>query len=110
MEHCLCGGEYLYSFFRSCLKDIQLLSVIGPIWITVLLLFITGIPTIESRYDKKYANSKKYQKYKKETSLLIPMPKKVGEGRKWKFDQARMHSCFLQITNLLRLLRAHFPL
>lgn len=66
----------IFIFVLPFLENIQFLSVIGPIWITALLLFITGIPTIESRYDKKYANSKEYQKYKKETSLLVPMPKK----------------------------------
>jgi steroid 5-alpha reductase family enzyme len=66
----------IFVFVLPYLEDIQYLSVAGPIWITTLLLFITGIPTIESRYDEKYADSKEYQEYKKGTSLLIPLPKK----------------------------------
>ena len=66
----------IFVFILPYLENLQYLSIIGPIWITILLLFITGIPTIEKRYDKKYENDKSYQKYKSSTSLLIPLPPK----------------------------------
>lgn len=59
------------------LEGIAFLVLAGPIWITALLLFITGIPTIESRYDEKYADNNAYHEYKRRTSLLIPLPPKV---------------------------------
>ncbi len=55
----------------------QWISVLGPIWITFLLLFVTGIPTVEKKADKKYGSNKKYREYKNNTSILIPwIPKK----------------------------------
>lgn len=53
------------------------LSMIGPIFITSLLLFGTGIPTIENKYNKKYKDNEDYQSYKKSTNLLIPGLKKI---------------------------------
>lgn len=48
------------------------LTMMGPIFITFILLFVSGIPPLEKRYQQKYANNKKYQQYKNRTSLLIP--------------------------------------
>ena len=53
----------------------QYLSVIGPLFITFILLFVSGIPPLEKRYNQKYDNNKSYQEYKERTSLLIPLPR-----------------------------------
>jgi steroid 5-alpha reductase family enzyme len=58
------------------LKPIQYLTIIGPIFISSLLLFVTGIPTLEKKYQIRYKNDQKFIKYKKVTSLLIPLPPK----------------------------------
>lgn len=39
-----------------------------------ILLFASGIPTVESSWDKKYGGSESYWDYKERTSILIPMP------------------------------------
>ena len=57
-------------------QGLSLLTIIGPIFITFILLFVSGIPPLEKRYDSKYAKNKKYQEYKKKTSILIPLPPK----------------------------------
>jgi len=44
--------------------------ILSPLTITFLLLFVSGIPLLE----KKYANNKSFQAYKKRTSALVPMP------------------------------------
>ena len=44
----------------------------GPAWITILLLFITGIPTLERTYAEKYKDNEEYQKYKESTKKIIP--------------------------------------
>jgi steroid 5-alpha reductase family enzyme len=51
-----------------------LTALLSPLWITTLLLFISGIPTLEKRYDQKYRNNPDYQQYKQRTNLLIPLP------------------------------------
>ncbi|MFC1789950.1 DUF1295 domain-containing protein [Patescibacteria group bacterium] len=52
------------------------LTIICPFFITLILLFVSGIPPLEKRYNSKYADNKKYQEYKKRTSILIPLPQK----------------------------------
>ena len=45
---------------------------ISPITITLLLIFVSGIPMLEKRYQ----GNEKFQEYKKRTSVLIPLPQK----------------------------------
>lgn len=47
-------------------------SVFGPLTITSLLLFVTGIPPLE----KKYKHNAAYQAYVKRTSAFVPLPPK----------------------------------
>lgn len=48
-------------------------TIIGPLAITVLILFVSGIPMLE----KKYAGRPDFEEYKKRTSVFIPLsPKK----------------------------------
>jgi steroid 5-alpha reductase family enzyme len=49
-----------------------LLTVVSPIYITVLLVFVSGIPTLEMEYEKRYLGNKEYEEYKKKTGVLFP--------------------------------------
>ncbi|KAI9920074.1 hypothetical protein PsorP6_015650 [Peronosclerospora sorghi] len=56
-------------------------AVLSPTFVAFLLLFVSGIPLLEKQADERWGETKAYQKYKAETSLLIPLPKrkvKVG--------------------------------
>jgi len=44
--------------------------LISPVSITLLLVFVSGIPLLE----KKYTGNAAFETYKKRTSRLIPMP------------------------------------
>ncbi|KAF2449662.1 DUF1295-domain-containing protein [Karstenula rhodostoma CBS 690.94] len=44
----------------------------SPAFVAFLLLKVSGIPLSENKYDKKYGDRKDYQKWKKETPMLIP--------------------------------------
>jgi steroid 5-alpha reductase family enzyme len=48
------------------------LGIIGPITITILILFVSGVPLLE----KKYAGRADFEEYKKRTSMFIPLPPK----------------------------------
>ncbi len=48
----------------------SLFTITGPLTITILILFISGIPLLE----KKYAGRPDFEKYKKNTSIFIPLP------------------------------------
>jgi len=56
-------------------------SIMGPIWLTVLLMFISGIPLSErpgakKRYEKNI-HWKEYSSYLNRTSILIPFPPQI---------------------------------
>ena len=48
--------------------------VIGPVFITLLLLFVSGIPLLERSADEKYGDDPAYREYKRRTSILVPLP------------------------------------
>jgi len=67
----------IFIFCAPFLQSLAWLTIVGPLFITYILLFVSGIPLLEKRYDKKYADNQSYQRYKKNTSLLIPLPPKT---------------------------------
>jgi steroid 5-alpha reductase family enzyme len=50
-------------------------TIIGPLTITILILFVSGIPLLE----KKYAKRPDFEEYKKRTSVFFPLPTKKYE-------------------------------
>ncbi len=48
------------------------ISIISPIWIIILLVFISGIPLLEKSSKEKYGKMKAFQQYVETTSKLIP--------------------------------------
>lgn len=57
------------------LRGVEFLGVIGPAYITFLLLKVSGIPPLEKKYAKKYAGDTAYMAYKQRTHLLLPIPR-----------------------------------
>jgi len=49
-----------------------LFTIAGPLTITVLILFVSGVPMLE----KKYAGRPDFEAYKKRTSVFFPLPPK----------------------------------
>ncbi|KAG6627602.1 uncharacterized protein LOC122295930 isoform X1 [Carya illinoinensis] len=56
------------------LEGAEWLVILGPIFLTLLLLFVSGIPMLEESADKKFGNVGAYRIYKRTTSPLIPLP------------------------------------
>ncbi len=48
------------------------LALGGPLLLTYLIIFVSGIPPIEKRYSQK----PEYQAYKRLTSMLVPLPRR----------------------------------
>lgn len=64
-------GIYIIAFpFLSPVES--LIALVSPLWITILLVFLSGIPILEKGADKKWGEQKAYQEYKKKTPILIP--------------------------------------
>lgn len=53
-------------------NPVSWLGIIGPITITFLILFVSGIPMLE----RKYKDNPEFQKYARRTSVFIPLPPK----------------------------------
>ncbi|MFC1700401.1 DUF1295 domain-containing protein [Patescibacteria group bacterium] len=66
----------IFIFAIPFMEGISFLNILSPIYITFILLFVSGIPLLEKSYDSKFGSDKKYQEYKRKTSILIPLPKK----------------------------------
>lgn len=47
-------------------------TIIGPLWTTFLLVFVSGLPFVEASADAKYGDDPDYIEYKTKTSILIP--------------------------------------
>jgi len=48
------------------------IGLIGPVFITLLLIFVSGIPMLEKSADKKWGEREDYRHYKKRVGVLIP--------------------------------------
>lgn len=49
---------------------------IGPAFLTLLLLFVSGIPLLERSAEAKYGADPAYREYKRRTSILVPLPRR----------------------------------
>lgn len=72
-EVTLWWGVWLICISTDIPIEYKFMSVLGPITITLLILFVSGIPLLE----KKYATNSNYQKYAKRTSRFIPRNPRV---------------------------------
>ncbi|MHA2238024.1 MAG: DUF1295 domain-containing protein [Candidatus Hodarchaeales archaeon] len=54
------------------LEGVRWLTLISPIFVTLLLTKISGIPILERRADNKWGNQEDYQEYKRNTPVLVP--------------------------------------
>jgi steroid 5-alpha reductase family enzyme len=59
-------------------RGIEFLYFLGPVFITLLLLFVSGIPLLEKEADRKWGDRTDYREYKTRTSILVPLPNKKG--------------------------------
>ncbi|HET7554977.1 MAG TPA: DUF1295 domain-containing protein [Gaiellaceae bacterium] len=65
-------GLFLYAV--PVLHGAAFAVVAGPVFITLLLLFVSGIPPLERSADEKYGDDPAYRDYKRRTSILVPLP------------------------------------
>ena len=56
------------------LQGWQWIALISPIFVTLLLTRVSGVPMLEKRSDEKWGGQEDYEDYKKDTPVLIPKP------------------------------------
>ena len=69
-------GMYMY-VVSSLHGNERLWALLSPLYIVLLLLFVSGIPLLEKSADKKWGSDKAFQKYKREVPVLIPSLKSI---------------------------------
>jgi steroid 5-alpha reductase family enzyme len=65
-------GLFIYAV--PFLQGAAFAVVIGPVFITLLLLFVSGIPLLERSAEAKYGDDPAYREYQRRTSILVPLP------------------------------------
>jgi len=55
----------------------QLATLISPIFVFVLLNYVSGVSMLEASADKRWGSDPEYQAYKTRTSVLIPLPPRM---------------------------------
>ncbi len=58
------------------LRGWQWVTLISPVFVTLLLTRISGVPMLEKRADEKWGGQEDYEAYKARTPVLIPRPPK----------------------------------
>jgi len=66
----------IFIFTLSFTSSYTLFTIVGPLYITFLLIFVSGIPPLEKKYKERYKDNIAYRKYLKQTSVLFPLPLK----------------------------------
>lgn len=54
------------------LQGWQWVALISPVFVTLLLTRVSGIPLLEKKADKKWGGQADYESYKKRTPVLVP--------------------------------------
>jgi steroid 5-alpha reductase family enzyme len=54
------------------LQGWQWVALISPLFVTLLLTRVSGVPLLEAKADKKWGGQEDYETYKKTTPVLIP--------------------------------------
>jgi steroid 5-alpha reductase family enzyme len=55
----------------------QWATLISPIFVTLLLTRVSGIPMLEARADKRWGEDEEYRKYVANTPVLVPRPPRI---------------------------------
>ncbi|XP_013409993.1 uncharacterized protein LOC106173404 isoform X2 [Lingula anatina] len=58
----------------SILRYGQWAAILSPVFITFIILFLSGIPLLEQKADERYKGNADYVEYKLNTSPLVPLP------------------------------------
>lgn len=52
----------------------QWVAMVSPLFVTLLLTKVSGVPLLEEKADRRWGGQPEYERYKRETPVLIPKP------------------------------------
>jgi steroid 5-alpha reductase family enzyme len=58
------------------LRGWQYVTLISPVYVTLQLTLVSGLPMLEKRADERWGGQEDYEAYKERTPVLIPRPPK----------------------------------
>lgn len=62
------------------LQGWQYVTLVSPVFVTILLTKISGIPLLEEAADAKWGGQPDYEAYKRRTAVLLPWPPTGGKA------------------------------
>jgi steroid 5-alpha reductase family enzyme len=62
------------------LRGWQLITLISPVYVTLQLVLVSGVPMLEERADERWGGQEDYEAYKERTPVLIPQPPRGSGG------------------------------
>mmetsp|Transcript_69746 Transcript_69746/g.194963 ORF Transcript_69746/g.194963 Transcript_69746/m.194963 type:complete len:96 (-) Transcript_69746:125-412(-) len=73
---------WLGIFLSACSTFVwgQWACAVSPVFVVLLISFISGIPKLEARADVKWGGNPEYEKYKRTTSILLILPVYADKG------------------------------
>lgn len=57
-------------------KSAAWLTVLGPVFVAFLLLFVSGVPLQEAQAEARWGADEEFKAYRRRTRLLVPLPKR----------------------------------
>jgi steroid 5-alpha reductase family enzyme len=73
-------GVALCAFGGLGMKPKASFVFISPVFVALLLIFVSGIPLLEQKADKKFGDNDLYQQYKANTPTLVPFIGRKGDA------------------------------
>lgn len=64
----------IFLIATNVLRGAEWVAVLSPLFITAIILFLSGVPLLENSADIRYGCMEEYQHYKRTTSPLLPLP------------------------------------
>ena len=70
----LCVWYGVFLIAMPTLTWLRWVAVISPLYVSIVIFLLEGVPTCERAQEKKYGSNTEYRKYKSSTNVLIPCP------------------------------------
>ncbi|CAH0491525.1 unnamed protein product [Peronospora farinosa] len=68
-------GVFCISVHTLPTTSLKCWAAVSPVFVAFLLMFVSGVPLLETQAEERWGKTRAWQEYKAQTSMLLPMPK-----------------------------------